>query len=324
MEEMSDYSIKITEEDKRLTTFPIARPEIFRWYETAIKCYWTPDEIVFDDDRAHFQNKLTAGERHFVTHVLAFFAASDGIVNLNLASRFKNDIPILEVGYFYDFQIAMENIHAHTYSILLDKIIANAGERQKLLTAIRTMPVIKKMSDYMFHCIDSNEPFGARLLRMACVEGIFFQGCFCAIYWLQSRGLMPALGQSNELIARDEGLHTYFALFLYKNLTKPLGGAVVERIFREAVDLASEFIDAALPVRLPEMNADLMKEYIQCCADNLLTLIDRPVIFRAKQRFHYMDQINMKNKTMFFERKVSEYAKKSTVETDQYAVDENF
>lgn len=312
--------------DSRLTTFPIARPELFAWYEDASKCYWTVQEVSTSKDVSDYETKLTAGEKHFVKHVLAFFAASDGIVNLNLAKRFKKDIKILEANYFYDFQIAMENVHAHTYSILLDAIIPSKAERVKLLNAIQTMPIITKMSQYMFQCIDSKAPFAERLLRMACVEGIFFTGCFCAIYWLQNRGLMPALGHSNELIARDEALHTMFAMFLYTMISPEykLSREKVYEIFTEAVELAKEFIREALPTGLSEMNAELMIPYIECQADNLVTLIDLPPIYNSKHDFHFMEQQNLTNRTNFFERRVSEYAKAASADKGDFDVTMDF
>lgn len=318
--------IKLIPTDSRLTTFPISRPALWAYYKDAYKCFWTVEEISPSVDVSHYETKLSQGEKRFVKHVLAFFAASDGIVNMNLAKRFKKDIPILEAGYFYDFQIMMENVHAHTYSILLDAIIPGKAEKERLLNAIQTMPVIKKMSDYMFKCIQSDAPFAERLLRMACVEGIFFTGCFCAIYWLQNRGLMPALGHSNELIARDEALHTMFAMFIYTMLEQnfKLPCDRVYAIFREAVDLAKEFITEALPTGLSEMNANLMIPYIECQADNLITLIDFPPLYRSKHNFHFMEQINLTNRTNFFERRVSEYSKAQSADEGEFTIKTDF
>jgi ribonucleotide reductase beta subunit family protein with ferritin-like domain len=262
----------------------------------------------------------------FVKTVLAFFAASDGIVNLNLARRFKDDVPMLEAGYFYDQQISMENIHAFTYSLQIDTIIPDRKERQDLLNAIQTMAIIKKIANFMFKCIESTAKFAERLLRMACVEGILFTGCFCVIYWLASRGLMPGLGHANELIARDEALHTMFAMFLYSMMKQDAKLSIEEvyAIIREAVELASEFIHEALPKGLPEMNAELMIEYIKSQADNLITLINVPPLYNAKHDFHFMDQINQTNRTNFFERHVSEYAKVGKSEKSEYEIAENF
>ncbi len=310
-------------EDSRLTTFPIHRPNLWAWYKDAQRCFWTVEEINVSNDVIHYATKLTKGEQRFVKHILAFFAASDGIVNLNLAKRFKDDVKILEAGYFYDFQIMMENIHAEMYSILLESIIPSKGERDELLNAAKTMPIIAEMSDYMFKCIASDGVFGDRLLRMACVEGIMFTGCFCAIYWLQNRGLMPALGHSNELIARDEALHTMFAMFLYNLQNEKLSKDAVVEIVCEAVVLAKKFIIDALPNNLPSMNAQLMSEYIECQADNLVSLIGIKPIYGSKHGFHFMEQINLTNRTNFFERRVADYSKVSRADTNVDVVPES-
>lgn len=312
----SKSPFELIPEDSRLTTFPICRPEVWAWYKDAQRCFWTVEEINVSNDVIQYATKLTKGEQRFVKHILAFFAASDGIVNLNLAKRFKDDVKILEAGYFYDFQIMMENIHAEMYSILLEAIIPSKTERDELLTAAVTMPIIKEMSDYMFKCINSGAKFGDRLLRMACVEGIMFTGCFCAIYWLQNRGLMPALGHSNELIARDEALHTMFAMFLYNMTLEKLTEEEVVEIVCEAVVLAKKFITDALPNNLPEMNAQLMGDYIECQADNLVALININPIYGTKHNFHFMEQINLTNRSNFFERRVADYSKVARADND--------
>lgn len=312
----------ILPEDSRLTTFPIIRPELFELYQQATRCYWTVEEIPLSTDAIDYETKLTPPEQHFVKHILAFFAASDGIININILERFKADVPILEAGYFYDYQVMMENVHAHTYSLLLDTIIPSQAERDMLLNAIKTMPIITEISEFIFRCINSDASFADRVLRMACIEGILFTGCFCAIYWLASRGLMPGLSLSNELISRDEGLHARFALHLY-NMIDPdhkLERTEIVTIFTEAVDLSKKFIRTALPTRLPEMNAELMTEYIQCYADNLLTLIHQEPIYNSKNPFGFMEQINLTNRTNFFERRVSEYSKTQTTE-EEYLFD---
>jgi ribonucleotide reductase beta subunit family protein with ferritin-like domain len=277
------------------------------------------------EDVDHFKNKLSPQMQHCVKTILAFFAASDGIVNINLAKRFKEDIPILEANYFYDYQIMMENVHAHMYSLLLDSIVPDAVERDQLLNAVTTMPMITKMSQYMFKCIDSDAPLSERLLRMACVEGIFFTGCFCIIYLFQQKGLMPGLGQSNELIARDEALHTMFALFMYMSMDSQfyLSNERVYEIVTEAVDIAIEFVHTLLPEGFAFMNANLMIPYVQCCADNLLTLIEVPALYKTKHDFKFMDQINMDNRGNFFERRVSEYGK-VTKQSDRQDINRNF
>lgn len=270
--------------------------------------------------------KLSPAQKHCVKFIIAFFASSDKIVNINIIERFKKDFPILEVGYFYDTQVSMENIHAHMYALLADTIIPDEAERNHILNAVTTIPVVAKMSEYMFKCISSDEPVAERILRMACVEGIFFTGCFCIIYWLTSKGLMPGLGQSNELIARDESLHTTFPLFLY-SLFKPefrLQHARIHEIFTDAVDIAVEFVRAAVPAGMAEMSPELMIPYVQCCANNLLALIGCPPLYNSKHNFAFMEQINLKNRSNFFERKVSEYSKVTVSDTSENEVARDF
>lgn len=307
---MKVIPIKPIPGDNRLTTFPIARPGVFAYYKDAEAAHWGVAEVALSKD-AEDWHKLSPQQQHAVKAILAFFAASDKIVNINIVKRFKKDIPILEVEYFYDTQVAIENIHAHMYSLLLDTIVPDATERENLLNATKTIPVITLISDYMFKCINSEEPFAKRILRMACVEGVFFTGCFCIIYWLTAKGLMPGLGQSNELIARDEALHATFAMFLY-DMIEPqykLTREEIYEIFKEAVEIARQFVVYALPNAMTGMNSTLMLQYVQCCADNMLALIDVPPLYKAKHEFHFMDQINLRNRTGFFERRVSEYGK---------------
>jgi ribonucleoside-diphosphate reductase subunit M2 len=317
--------IATVDEDARLTTFPILHKGIFEFYKEAESLHWGVNEVNLSRDAIDWV-KLSPEQKHCVKFIIAFFASSDKIVNINIVSRFKKDFPILEVEYFYDTQVAMENIHAHMYALLADTIIPDATERKRLLNAIKTIPVITKMSDYMFRCINSNERPASRILRMACVEGIFFTGCFCIIYWLTSHGLMPGLGQSNELIARDEALHTTFPLFLYE-LFQPeykLEPAEIYKIFSEAVDIAIEFVRAAVPPGMAEMSPELMIPYVQCCADNLLALIGVAPLYKATHDFHFMEQINYKNRGNFFERKVSEYSKVSVSDQTAHEVATDF
>ena len=305
-------SFDIHPEDSRLTTLPIHRQGLWEWYKDAVRCFWVTEDVSCATDVLDYAHKLTKSEQHFVKYILAFFAASDGIVNINITKRFKEDVPIFEAGYFYDYQTMMENIHAEMYSIMLESIIPSQQERDDLRNAIYTMPIIAKISDYMYGCINSEASFAERCLQMACVEGILFTGCFCVIYWLQNRGLMPALGQSNESIAKDEALHTMFALTIY-NLQRPeckLGANRVHEIMDNAVKLAKEFINLAIPAPMTGMNANLMSGYIECQADNLMTLIDIPLLYNTKHEFHFMEQINLTNRSNFFERKVVDYAKK--------------
>jgi ribonucleotide reductase beta subunit family protein with ferritin-like domain len=311
--------------DDRLTTFPISRPGIFEYYKDAELARWGVNEVTLSKD-AEDWSKLSKGQQQCVKAILAFFAAGDKIVNINILKRFRKDVPILEVEYFYDSQVAMENVHAHMYSLLLDTIIPDAKERERLLNAATQIPTIKLMSDYMFKCINSEEPFAKRILRMVCVEGVFFTGCFCIIYWLTSHGLMPGLGHSNELIARDESLHATFAMFLY-DLIEPqfkLKHEEIYEIFAEAVNIASEFVKYALPEGMPEMNQGLMIAYVQCCADNLLALISVPPLYKVRHDFHFMEQINLKNRTGFFERRVSEYGKPKSADRVKGEVKRDF
>jgi ribonucleoside-diphosphate reductase beta chain len=311
--------------DDRLTTFPICRPATFAYYEDAEAARWGVKEVSLAKD-AEDWHKLSKPQQHSVKAILAFFAAGDKIVNINIIKRFKKDLPILEIEYFYDSQVAMENVHAHMYSLLLDTIIPDASERARLLNAAAGIPTIKIMSDYMFKCIDSGEPFPKRILRMVCVEGVFFTGCFCIIYWLTSHGLMPGLGQSNELIARDEALHATFAMFIYDMIGREhkLSQEEIYEIFREAVEIAIKFVDYALPEPMPEMNRELMSMYVKCCADNLLALINVPPLYKAKHEFHFMDQINLRNRAGFFERRVSEYGKPKSSDKVQGEVKRDF
>ncbi len=311
--------------DARMTTFPIARPDLWQWYLDAKKCFWAVEEVSVSQDVIDFNTRLSPGEQRFVKHVLAFFAASDGIVNVNLAERFKKDIPILEATYFYNYQMMTEDIHAHMYSVLLDAIVSDADERAELLNAAKTMPTVKRMSEFMEACIKSDAPLSERLLRMACVEGVFFTGCFCAIYWLAARGLMPGLSQSNELTAIDEAFHTIFAMVL--NMLIPADERVSEaraiEIFTEAVGIGSEFVCESLPVGMTGMNADMMVEFIKSRADDLNTMMGHAPVFGASNPFPFMEQLNMTNRTNFFERRATEY-NKITQTSDKYEIDFDF
>ncbi len=319
---------EIINEDSRLTTFPINRDALWQMYKFSQRSYWVPDEILMADDRNHYVNKLTPGQQRCVKNILAFFAASDGVVNINLAKRFKDEVQMLEAGYFYDYQMMMENIHAETYSILLTTIIVDPMERSTLLNAIKTMPIITSMTNYMFDCINSDKPFAHRLLRMACVEGIFFSGCFCLIYWLASKGLMPGLVQSNSLIARDEGLHTDFALMLYKMVKKEhqLVETEIHHIFSNAVDIAVKFICDTLPEPLPEMNAMKMTQYIKYIANNNLAVIDVKPLFPeiSENPMRFMEMLNLPEKPNFFEHRSTNYSKPIAPATGTCETTEDF
>ena len=269
----------------------------------------TAEEVDLSSDQKHWEG-LNDGEKHFVSHVLAFFAASDGIVIENLAVRFMSEITVPEARAFYGFQIAIENIHSEMYSLLLETYIKDPVEKSRLFSAIETVPVIKKKADWSLRWIGSQASFAERLVAFACVEGIFFSGSFCAIYWLKKRGLMPGLTFSNELISRDEGLHTDFACLLYKNLEyTQLSSDRVLEIVASAVTIEQEFVCDALPVNLVGMNSNLMKTYIEFVADRLLVALGNEKHFNVANPFEFMELISLQGKTNFFEKRVGEYQK---------------
>lgn len=314
--------------DERLTAFPISRPGIWEYYKDAQRSFWAPDEIDFSKDRDDYENhpKMTDGIRRAIDYINAFFASLDKMVNINIVERFKKDFEIYEVDCFYDFQVAMENIHGETYSLQLDTIVKDKKKRQHLLDSVKTIPVIKKMAKWIEQCINSNASAGERLIRMACVEGIFFMGAFCIIYWLQDQGMMKGMGQANESIARDESLHTMIAMFLYTMLRQEhqISKAEIYGIFKDAVAIATEFVRDAIPVNLPEMNADLMTTYLECQADNLITLLDLPALYGSKNPFSYMEKLNLTNRTNFFERRVSEYSRAKSGDQVDFETVEDF
>ena len=312
----------------RFVIFPIQHKKIWDMYKRAQASFWTAEEVDLSKDKDHWAN-LTENEQHFIKHILAFFAGSDGIVNENLAARFLNEVQYPEAKAFYAFQIAMETVHSETYSLLIDSYIQDPVEKDHLFNAISTIPCIRLKAEWALKWISSESAsFANRLVAFACVEGIFFSGAFCAIYWLKERGVMPGLCFSNELISRDESLHTEFAILLYSNLQNPLAEDVVHDIVKEAVDIEKEFIIDSIPCRMLGMNADLMSTYIEFVADRLLVQLGYSPVYRARNPFDFMDRIGMSNKTNFFEARVSEYAKanvgletkpdsKSTFELDE-------
>ena len=277
-------------------------------YQKQVDCFWRPEEIDLTKDISHWDT-LNEAERYFISRILAFFAASDGIVLENLAIRFMNDVQISEARAFYGFQIAMENIHSHTYSLLIDTYIKNTEEKDRLLNAIDNFPCIKKKSDWAQKWIhDNRSTFATRLVAFACVEGIFFSGAFCSIYWLKKRGLMPGLTFSNELISRDEALHCEFAILLYNKLIKKMSKSRIHEIIKEAVEIEVEFICEALPCRLIGMNSVLMTQYIQFVADRLCVQLGYDKIFNVKNCFPWMELISLESKTNFFEKSSDAYA----------------
>jgi ribonucleotide reductase beta subunit family protein with ferritin-like domain len=301
----------LTPNPGRFVLFPIRYPQVWDMYVTAVRCFWTANEVDLGQDAASWAS-LTDGERHFISHVLAFFAASDGIVNENLAVHFMAEVQVPEARCFYGFQIAMENIHAETYSLMLDTYVRDPDEKRRLQRATETMPCIKAKADWALRWIErADASFAERLVAFAAVEGIFFSGAFCAIFWLKKRNLMPGLCFSNELISRDEGLHCDFACLLYDSvLGRPLPPATVQAIVREAVDIEVEFVTVALSVALIGMNALLMAEYVRHCANRLLKQLGvDPLYPDARNPFPWMELISLPNKSNFFERRVSEYAR---------------
>lgn len=296
----------------RFCMFPIQYPKVWEMYKKAEASFWTAEEVDLSQDNQHWIS-LTDGERHFVSHVLAFFAASDGIVLENLAGRFMKEVQISEARAFYGFQIAIENIHSEMYSLLLEAYIKDSAEKNRLFHAIETIPCIAKKAEWAMKWIDSSDTFAERIVAFACVEGIFFSGSFCAIFWLKKRGLMPGLTFSNELISRDEGLHCDFACLLYSLLKKKLSEERVQKIVRDAVEIEREFVCDALPCALVGMNGDLMSTYIEYVADRLLSELGCGKIYNVTNPFDWMDLISLQGKTNFFEKRVGEYQKASVM-----------
>lgn len=295
--------------DNRFVLFPIRHQEIWDMYKKHVQAFWVAEEIDLTQDLPHWKNKLNDDERHFVKHVLAFFAASDGIVNENLVINFMQDVTIPEARCFYGFQIAMENIHSETYSLLIDTYIKDPEEKDGLFNAIDTLPCVQKKAQWALKWIETAPSFAHRLVAFAAVEGIFFSGSFCSIFWLKNRGLMPGLAQSNELISRDEGLHTQFACLIYSMLENRLSQEEIESIICNAVEVEKEFVTDALPVSLIGMNAKLMTQYIEFVADHLLNALGYNKVYHVENPFSFMDMISLTGKTNFFERRVSEYIK---------------
>jgi ribonucleoside-diphosphate reductase subunit M2 len=306
----------LTEDDSRYVMFPLKDHDIWRMYKKQVDCFWRAEEIDLSKDGVHWQT-LEADEKYFISMILAFFAASDGIVLENLAVRFMGDVQLAEARAFYGFQIAMENIHSECYSLLIDTYIKDSEEKMRLFNAIDNFPCIKKKSDWAKKWIhDKRSSFQTRLIAFACVEGIFFSGAFCSIYWMKKRGLMPGLTFSNELISRDEALHTEFAVLLYNKMTKHLPKTRVQEIIKEAVEIETEFICEALPCRLIGMNSKLMIQYIEFVADRLLLQLQCDKVYNSSNPFDFMELISIEGKTNFFEKRVSEYALAEKTKTD--------
>jgi ribonucleoside-diphosphate reductase subunit M2 len=312
-------------DDNRFVMFPIQHQDIWEMYKKQVDCFWRAEEIDLSKDLTHWES-LNADEKHFVSMILAFFAASDGIVLENLAVRFMSDVQVSEARAFYGFQIAMENIHSQTYSLLIETYIKNEDEKMKLFQAIDHFPCIKKKSDWAQKWIkDNRSGFATRLVAFACIEGIFFSGAFCSIFWLKKRGLMPGLTFSNELISRDEALHCEFAILLYSKLVKKITKAKIHELVKEAVDIETEFICEALPCRLIGMNSKMMTQYIQFVADRLCLQLGYDKIYDVTNPFDFMELISLEGKTNFFERVVSDYSlANKTVDKNTFEFSEDF
>ena len=317
----------LIEDPNRFVLFPIKHNDIWQYYKKAEASFWTAEEIDLSQDANDWENRLNDGERHFISHVLAFFAASDGIVNENLAVNFLSEVQYAEAKCFYGFQIMMENIHSETYSLLIDTYIKNPVEKDKMLRAVDTIPCVKKKADWALRWIE-NGNFAERLIAFAAVEGIFFSGSFCSIFWLKKRGLMPGLAFSNELISRDEGLHCDFACMLYTDhIQNQLNPQDIYDIILDAVEIEKEFVSDALPVSLIGMNSAMMCEYIEFVADRLLVALGLQKQFNASNPFDFMEMISLQGKTNFFEKRVAEYQKSGVMsekESMAFSMDADF
>ena len=305
---INDDEPLLCEDKSRFVMFPIQYQDVWDMYKKQVDCFWRTEEVDLSKDLIHWQN-LNDDEKYFIKHILAFFSASDGIVLENLGARFMTEIKVSEVRAFYGFQIAMENIHSEMYSLLIDTYVKDASEKDNLFNAISVHPSIKKKANWALSWMnDTDTSFGARLVAFACVEGIFFSGAFCSIYWLKKRGIMPGLTFSNELISRDEALHTEFALLLFKKLLHKPSKDVIIDIIKSSVDIERDFICEALPCRLISMNSVLMSQYIEFVADRLAIQFGCDRIYGASNPFDFMEMISVEGKTNFFEKRVGEYA----------------
>ncbi|HRP56409.1 ribonucleoside-diphosphate reductase small subunit [Agriterribacter sp.] len=321
-----ETELLLKENKDRFVILPINYPKVWEMYKKHEASFWTAEEIDLSGDLQHWAD-LNDGERHFISHVLAFFAASDGIVNENLAVNFMSEVQLPEARCFYGFQIMMENIHSETYALLIDTYIKDPIEKDRLFHAIETIPAVKRKAQWALRWIE-NGSFAERLVAFAAVEGIFFSGSFCSLFWLKKRGLMPGLTFSNELISRDEGLHCEFACQLYSMLSNKLSQAEVHGIIKDAVEIEKEFITEALPVALIGMNAKLMQQYIEFVADRWLAELGYDKIFKAANPFDFMEMISLEGKTNFFEKRVGDYQKSGVLgagkETQAFSLEEDF
>ena len=322
---MSNNNSDLLLEDNpnRYVMFPIADDDIWKSYKKQMDCFWRAEEIDLSKDLEHW-NTLNDKEQHFIKMILAFFAASDGIVLENLGMRFLSEVQLPEARAAYGFQLMMENIHSETYSLLIDTLVKEEGEKKKLFEALDNFPCIKKKADWAIKWINDNRSsFATRLVAFAAVEGIFFSGAFCSIYWLKKRGLMPGLTFSNELISRDEGMHTDFAVLLFTKLIKKPKRSKVVEIIKEAVEIEKEFITEALSCKLIGMNATLMKQYIEFVADRIIVQLGFSKIYKTENPFDFMEMISLEGKTNFFEKRVGDYSLSDTSKNTEVSFDDN-
>ncbi|MCC9017338.1 MULTISPECIES: ribonucleotide-diphosphate reductase subunit beta [Flavobacterium] len=309
----------LQENKNRFVIFPIKHHDIWEWYKKMEASFWTAEEIDLHQDLTDWNNKLSDDERYFIKHILAFFAASDGIVNENLAENFVNEVQYAEAKFFYGFQIMMENIHSETYSLLIDTYVKDEAEKAELFNALEVFPAIGKKAEWALKWIESDS-FAERLIAFAAVEGIFFSGAFCSIYWLKKRGLMPGLTFSNELISRDEGVHCDFAVHLHNHhLVNKVPKDRIKEIIVDALNIEREFVTESLPVSLIGMNATLMTQYLEFVADRLLVELGCERVYGSANPFDFMDMISLQGKTNFFEKRVAEYQKSGVMNTDSDA-----
>jgi ribonucleoside-diphosphate reductase beta chain len=320
-----ETELLLRENKDRFVILPIKYPAIWEMYKKCEASFWTAEEIDLSDDLKHWEN-MSDGERHFVSHILAFFAASDGIVNENLAINFMSEVQLPEARCFYGFQIMMENIHSETYALLIDTYIKDPAEKDRLFHAIDTVPCVGKKAQWALRWIN-NGTFAERLIAFAAVEGIFFSGSFCSLFWLKKRGLMPGLTFSNELISRDEGMHCEFACLLYRMLDNKLSKEAATAIITDAVEIEKEFVTDALPVNLIGMNAKLMSQYIEFVADRWLGELGYDKVYGVSNPFDFMEMISLQGKTNFFEKRVGDYQKSGVLnnqESKSFSLDEDF
>jgi ribonucleoside-diphosphate reductase beta chain len=316
---MSQVEPILLENKDRFVIFPIKHQDIWEWYKKQEACIWTAEEIDLHTDLNDWNNKLNADEKYFIKHILAFFAASDGIVNENLAENFVSEVQYPEAKFFYGFQIMMENIHSETYSLLIDTYVKDEAEKHELFHAIETFPAIKDKADWALKWIESDS-FAERLIAFAAVEGIFFSGSFCSIFWLKKRGLMPGLTFSNELISRDEGMHCDFAVHLHTHhIVNKVPKARITEILTDALNIERKFITESLPASLIGMNANLMTQYLEFVTDRLLVELGCDRVYNSSNPFDFMDMISLQGKTNFFEKRVAEYQKAGVMNSDSEA-----